>query len=283
MLEKTNVYIAKPFEKEIEKIKINDSVNFYLLPYLHISQIKRIFPDKNINTLNEAFKVLIDNTSINEKETNIILAHQFVVGGDLILSDSEQKSVGGVDEIHYSVFEKFDYCALGHLHCPQKVGMDKIRYGGSILKYSLSEINQKKSFCIIEIDDDKKIKFKFEPISFIHEMKQYRGKIDEFLSENFYSNIDTEDYIHFILEDEEVIDAKKKLSLIYPNIMLIQFDNSFTRSLNAEFKAVISQDKTIVEHFMDFYKIQTETELNKSDIELIKEISVELGGQECAQ
>lgn len=281
ILEKSNIFISKPFNGVVEKIKFDKETNIFLLPCLNIFQIKRAFPDEKITSFNEAFEILIKNTKINENEINILLAHQFISGSDLILSDSEQNSVGGVDEVNYSCLQKFDYCALGHLHCPQKIGMDKIRYAGSILKYSLSEINQKKSLCIFEINKNKELKFEFYPIKFIHEMKQYRGKIDKFLSEEFYNSIDVNDYIHFILEDDEVIEAKKKLSIIYPNIIQLEFDNVFTRNLNNSFESMISVDKSLFEHFSDFYKIQTNDELSCEDIAVLREILNEAGEEKC--
>ena len=87
------------------------------------------------------------------------------------MSDSEQKSVGGIDEVNYSVYEKFDYTALGHLHCPQKCGSEKVCYAGSILKYSLSEINQNKKFCVLDVKEKNDINYQTFPIKTLHQMK----------------------------------------------------------------------------------------------------------------
>ena len=209
------------------------------------------------------------------------MAHQFVIGGDVILSDSEQKSVGGIDEINSSIFNKFDYTALGHLHCAQKCGVENVRYAGSILKYSLSEIKQNKKFNILNIESKNEIKLENKPINFIHEMKQYRGLLEKFLDKGFYENIKTDDYLHFILEDEYVIDAKKKLSVIYPNIMLLEFDNSYTRSLNREFSSDISKDKSMYEHFCDFYKLQTNQELEPEMEKIVENLINKQGGLNC--
>ena len=271
ILEQSEVYISKSYTGNIQKVTLNDKINVYLMPYLYPALVKKYYPDVEIKNYNDAIKTIIDNIELDNHKFNILLAHQFVIGSDNpIESQSEQKSVGGIDEINYKVFDKFDYTALGHLHCPQKCGTEKIRYAGSILKYSLSEINQNKKFVVLNIEDEIKIEY-FE-IKFLHQMKEYRGYINDFLNEKFYNNIDTDDYIHFILLDEFVLNAKKKLSLIYPNIMLLEFDNSFTRNLNSDFDNKIAKEKTLYEHFLDFYQIQINDVLdNEKDI-LIKDI-----------
>lgn len=271
-LEKSKVYISKGFDGKIQKIELNSDVNIFLMPYLYPALVGKYYPDLKIKTYNDAIKLVIDDIKIDKNKVNILLAHQFVIGkNNPELSQSEQKSVGGIDEIDYKIFKKFSYVALGHLHCPQKCGSEFVRYSGSILKYSFSEINQNKKFLILNIENNK-IDFIFKDIKFLHEMKQYCGFIDEFLDENFYKNIKTDDYIHFILKDECVLDAKKKLNLIYPNIMLLEFDNSFTRNINAGDCADIKSDKTLFEHFCDFYKMQTNTELDETKKDYVLKI-----------
>jgi len=267
LLEQSEIFISKSFNGEIQKVELNKEINVYLIPYLYPALVKKYYPNSQIKNYNEAMKLVVDDIKLDKNKFNIALAHQFVIGAkEMQLSQSEQKSVGGIDEISYKIFEKFDYTALGHLHCPQKCGSENIRYSGSILKYSFSEINQKKSFLVLDIEN-KKITYKNYPIKFLHEMKQYRGFMEDFLNKDFIKKINTTDYIHFILEDEYVLEAKKKLSLVYPNIMLLEFDNSFTRNLNSATCAK-TNNKSTYEHFLDFYKIQTNQDLdeNKSKI-----------------
>lgn len=270
-LEQSNIFISKSFDGKIQKVELGSKINVYLIPYLYPALVKKYYQDYEIKNYNDALKLVVDDIEIDKNKINIALAHQFVLGGEMPeLSQSEQKSVGGIDEISYKIFNKFDYTALGHLHCPQKCGNEKIRYAGSILKYSFSEINQKKSFCVLDVEDE--ITLEFYPINFLHEMNQYCGYLEEFLSKDFIQNHRTDDYIHFILKDEYVIDAKKKLSLIYPNIMLLEFDNEFTRNLNAVYNADINHQKTIDKYFEEFYKLQTNQELDKDKIKIIGKI-----------
>ena len=273
LLKNSNIYISKPYEGKIEFIELKNNIRVYLMPYLYPSLVKKYYPNSQIKTYDDAIKTILDNIKLDNNYFNILLSHQFVIGSEEnILSQSEQKSVGGIDQIHYNHYEKFDYTALGHLHCPQKCSLEKIRYCGSILKYSFSEINQKKKFNVLNIDKNKKLNLEFFDIKFLHEMKQYRGYIKEFLSSEFIEKIDVNDYIHFILEDEFVLDAKKKLSLIYPNIMLLEFDNSFTKNLNLIENIGNVKDKTIYEHFCDFYQKQLNLSLDKSKNDIVVEI-----------
>ncbi len=273
ILKKSNIFISKIFDGTVEKIELKSNVCVYLMPYLYPSLIKKFYPDFEFSNYNDAIKKVVDSIKIDKNKINILLAHQFVSAKSApVLSDSENKSVGGVDVVDYKIFEKFDYVALGHLHCPQKVGKNNIRYSGSILKYSFSEINQKKVFTIFEFDENKKINFIFKDIKFIHDLKEYRGYIEEFLDEKFYSKIKTDDYIHFILLDESAIDAKKALSLIYPNIMILEFDNKFTRENFSTPDDISLKNKTIFEHFCDFYKFQMNSELDFEKKQIVENI-----------
>lgn len=272
ILEKSNIFISKNFNGTIEKIDLKDNICVYLMPYLYPSIIKNYYPEMEFSNYNDAIKQVVDSIEIDENKINILLAHQFVgAKTPPILSESEQKSVGGVDIVDYKIFQKFDYTALGHLHCPQSVGKKNIRYCGSILKYSFSELNQKKTFTIFEFDKNKKIKFTYKDIEFIHDLKEYKGYMEEFLNEEFYSKIKTDDYIHFILLDEDVIDAKKALSLIYPNIMILEFDNKYTRANFSTPDNISIKDKTIFEHFCDFYKLQMDIDIEQNQKQIVQE------------
>ncbi len=274
LLQKNNIYFSNTFNGKLEKFELENNVDVFLLPYLYPAIIRKFYPKAEINNYTDAIKTVIENTVLNKEKFNILVAHQFVSDfeNECIQSDSEEKSVGSIDVVMSKIFDDFDYVALGHLHCPQKIGKEKIRYAGSLLKYSFSEINQKKLFTIVDIKDKKEVNILFEKIDFLHEMKEYKGFIEEFLNKDFYSKIKTDDYIHFVLKDEEVIDAKKKLASIYSNIMLLDFDNIFTRNSNNIFNLKNTKTKTILEHFEDFYKLQSEKEIDESKKEILKNI-----------
>ncbi len=276
-LKKDGIYFSKNFNSSLESYSLNDEIDVYLMPYLYPAIIRKYYNDFEFNSYSQAIKKVIDETKINQNKFNILLAHQFVIktnalNDDLVLSDSEQKSIGLVDSIDYRVFEKFDYVSLGHLHCPQKVVSEKIRYCGSILKYSLSEANQKKFFTILNIKN-KKISLEFKDIEFLHDVKILKGKFEEFLDEKFYSKIKCDDFIHFILQNDGIIDAKKELSRIYPNILLLEFDNSLTRNFDSVKTDNFKKNKTLEQHFCDFYKIQTGCELTQYEKEIVEKFA----------
>ena len=271
-LRKSNIFISQNFNGELQYFDIENDIRIYLMPYLYPAIIKKFFPCEEISNYNQAFEVLFKNTEVDKNKINILLAHQFVIGAkEPIVCQSEEKSVGGVDSINYQIFNDFDYVALGHLHCPQSVGRKEIRYSGSILKYSFSEVNHTKSFCIVDVKGKNELKIDFKEIEFLLDLKEYKGYFEEFVDEKFYSKINKDDYIHFILQDEILLDAKKKLSMIYPNIMLLEFDNNFTKNLNSDFSCN-TQDKTIYEHFCDFYLKQMGQNLDKEKEKILLEI-----------
>lgn len=280
LLKTSDIYISQSYDGKIQSISLNDDIEIYLMPYLYPALVRKYYENSKIANYNDAISLVVNDIKLDENKVNIIVAHQLVIGSNQpLISQSEQKSVGGIDEVSYKIFEKFDYCALGHLHCAQKCSSDKIRYSGSILKYSFSEINQNKKFTVLNIKGKNEIELEFFPINFLHEMREYRGKIDDFLDEKFYKTIKTDDYIHFILEDEYVLDAKKKLSLIYPNIMLLEFDNTFTRSLDENISFDVDSNKTMFEHFCDFYKLKMGDDLSSDKENIVKKLMGEINNE----
>ncbi len=273
LIKSSNIFISKCFSGDIEVYNLDDGINIYLMPYLYPAIIRKFYSDIKVSDYNGAIKKVIDNTKVDSKKINIILAHQFVVSENIVFSDSEQLSIGGVDAISPNVFEKFDYVALGHLHCPQKVSYDKVRYGGSILKYSFSEINQRKLFTVLDVKNKDEILFEFHDIKFLHELKIYKGYIEDFLKEDFYLKINTDDYIQFVLFDDYVVDAKKKLQAIYPNILSLEFDNQFTRSLDNFSNSFAGKNKSVAEHFLDFYNMQYGEDIDDIKKEIVLNIS----------
>ena len=162
MLEKTNLYVAGGFDGQLKKIRLADThgpLNVYLLPFLKPPQIRPFFQGK-IETYDQAIQAVLRTGALDKNERNILIAHQFVVSGDILpeRSDSETMIVGGLDAVDASLFTDFDYVALGHLHRPQRIGLETIRYGGSPLKYSFSEARQDKQVTLIDLGPKGQIK-----------------------------------------------------------------------------------------------------------------------------
>ena len=208
LFKRSNLYIASQFNQEIEKITIKEdgyNINFYMLPFVKPAYINHVLKIQT-ETYEECFKHLMEQVKINEDETNILLAHQFVTVGKNSpeLSDSETSSLGGIDNIDYRLFDAFDYVALGHIHKPQAMGREMVRYAGSILKYSFSEVKHKKTMPILEFKEKGNIDIKLEELVPLRDMREIKGPIEELLKKENYEGTNTDDYIRAIITNEIV-------------------------------------------------------------------------------
>ena len=161
------------------------------------------------------------------------------------------------DWVDAALFDKFDYVALGHLHSPQKVGRDTLRYCGTPLKYSFSEASQHKSVTFVELGEKGSVTIAAEPLVPRHDLRELRGSYMELTDRRNYEGTAVDDYLHITLTDEQDIpEALARLRVIYPNLMRLDYDNRRTQTrqeLDAPAKA---EQKTPLEHFADFYQLQ---------------------------
>ena len=273
------IYISPVYNGKISKYTLKDdfgSANFYLLPFVKPSHVKRFFPDEKIESYTDAIKVVVDNLKLDTSEINILIAHQFVTGASR--TESEEISVGGLDNVDASVFEDFDYVALGHIHRPQKIGTERIRYCGTPLKYSFSEVNDTKSVSIIEINSKEDFNLRMIPLIPKRNMRKIRGTYEELTTKNSYENTNTDDYIHVTLTDEfNVADAIQKLRVIYKNIMKLEYDNMRTReSRKINLDDMVIENKNPLEIFSEFYKLQNNKEMDDEQKKIIKKIMEEV-------
>ena len=269
-----NIYISPVYNGEIKSITLKDNygnINFYLLPFLKPSMVRPFFPDEEIKSHTQALKIALKNLPLNKDERNILIAHQFVTGA--VVSDSEEINVGGLDNIDAHIFDDFDYVALGHIHTPQTILRDTIRYCGSLLKYSFSEANQQKSATIIDITTKEQINITTFPIKPLHDMRKIKGSYAELTNRQNYINTNTDDYIFATLTDEEDIpDAINRLRSIYPNIMQLEYDNKRTRTNQIIDTSDINSLKTPIEFFNEFYQLQNNQGLNDAQMQIIQDL-----------
>lgn len=228
ILSEMDLHIEGKIKKQIKKVIINknskEKTNFYLLPYIEMQKVKDLY-EIDFQTKNEAMKYIIKEMKIDTNEINILISHEYVAGG--IESDSERiLSIGGTEYVDPQILKDFDYVALGHLHGPQKIKYEKIRYSGSLMKYSFSETNQKKGMNLIEINQKNDIKIKQINFKPKRDMKIIKGLFNEIIKmEN------TDDYLHIIIEDQEPIyEAINKLRTKYPNVLSLEFPNLKTNN-----------------------------------------------------
>lgn len=233
LLTGSGVHMASEYDGIVERITVEDAfgmIDLFLLPFLKPAQVRTVWKEKaeGVQTYQDAVSFVLDRIERNEKHRSILLAHQFVTGA--AVCDSEEHAVGGLGQIDAACFDGFDYVALGHLHGPQKVRRDTLRYAGTLLKYSFSEVNQKKSVTIVELREKGNILIDTRPVRPLHEMRIVRGSYEEVTCRRNYENTDTEDYVGITLTDEEdIFDAVGKLRAIYPNLMKLGYDNTRTR------------------------------------------------------
>ena len=272
LIKKNNIFIAKTFNGKLEAIHVEDT-DIWLLPFIRPADVRRFYPNIEIGSYQDAVRTVIENCELTASK-NILVAHQFVTAGNKNpeTSDSETSSLGTLDSVDYSIFTAFDYVALGHIHKPQSMGRKEVRYCGSPLKYSFSEVNQNKSVTIIDIN--KKVTFKTIDLIPIRDMKELKGSLEEILMME-----KCEDYMHITLTDNSAIDAKSKLETIFPNIMKLDFEE-YNCSSNAGQNLKTLKEKSITEHFSEFFEKQTTQKLQKEEHEIIFELleSINFGG-----
>mgnify|MGYP002607015715 FL=1 len=279
---RSNLYIASQFENEIEKITVKENgitVNFYMLPFVKSAYISHIF-QLQTDSYEECFRYLIEHTKIDEEETNILLSHQFVTANkkNPELSDSETSSLGGIDNIDFHIFDPFDYVALGHIHKPQAMGREMVRYAGSILKYSFSEIHMDKKATILTIDAKKEISLSFHPLKPLRDMREIECSLEELLKKQCEIG-NQEDYMHVILTDEEqILDSIGKVRTIYPNVMQISFKNRrhMKQLESAQIKEDQISDQSPAELFEQFYKMQNHIDLDEKRLQLVLSVFEEV-------
>lgn len=279
-----SVYIEGIFDGKLKKVELNDNYgvfNIYMLPFVKPADVRDFFPDINIDSYDDAVRCIIENTKIDKNERNVIMVHQFVTasGVDLIRSNSENISLGGIDNVDVSNFFDFDYVAMGHIHRGQKLIRDTIRYAGSPLKYSFSEVNHKKSVPIIEFGVKGDIKIDLVDLVPLRDMKIIKGTLDELLDKNFTSSINVNDYVGAVITDEDyVMDAIGKLRNVYKNILKLEYDNSRINNYNNGIDKEIIDVKKFSELnlFEKFYYRQNNIELDKRKLDIVKQVIKEV-------
>jgi exonuclease SbcD len=268
-MDKSGVHMSQVYNGKNDLVELKDKygkVNFYMLPFVKPSNVRRFFEDEEINTYTDAVRVAVSHMNVNKKARNVIITHQFVTGAQR--SESETIAVGGTDNVDSYVFDDFDYVALGHIHGPQNVGKNTVRYCGTLLKYSFSEISHKKSVTVVEMKEKGNVKVSTVELTPKLDMREIKGTYEELTFKKNYENTNTEDYLHIILTDEEdVADAVAKLRCVYPNLMKLDYDNTRTRNSFALTQAEETEKKSDTELLSEFFEKQNGKPLSDEQLE----------------
>lgn len=232
---------------------------------------------EEIQTYHEAIRAVLENASVNPQSRNLLVMHQLVTGA--ARCESEDISVGGIDNVDASLFESFDYVALGHIHGPQSMTKDTIRYAGTLLKYSFSECNHKKSITIVELKEKGQVSVETIPVKPLHDMRQIKGTYETLMSYDFYKEDNKEDYLRVILTDEEEIpDVMGRMRTVYPNIMKLEYENTRTKTIRQMEETQVTENKSPLNYFEEFYARQNNQEMTEEQRRLAQELIDKIWG-----
>ena len=258
LMDGSGVHMAPVYNAMVQPFFLEDEygpVGFYSLPFLKPAHVRRFFPEETIESYTDALRTAVNDLRADMTVRNVLITHQFVTGA--AVCDSETVSVGGTDNVDAAVFDGFDYVALGHIHGPQSVGQQTLRYCGTPLKYSFSEANHKKSVTVVELGQKGSVTVRTVPLTPLRELREIRGSYEELTLRANYQGSNTGDYLHVTLTDEEdVPNALDRLRTIYPNIMKLDYDNTRTRAAQWIPDQTEMERKSELELFEDFYAQQ---------------------------
>lgn len=270
----SGIHIAPAYDGKVCPVSLKDgygTVNVYMLPFIKPVHVRSVFPEEKAETYTEAVSAAIAHMDIREGERNILIAHQFVTGA--ARCESEDISVGGLDNVDASVFAPFDYVALGHIHGPQQIGRESVRYCGTPLKYSFSEAKQCKSVTVAQLKEKGNLGIRTVSLTPLRDLRELKGTYEELVNRKNYEGTALEDYLHITLTDEEdIVDAVGKLRVIYPNLMKLDYDNRRTRENREITGGDEMEAKTPMELVREFYERQNNQPMNGKQEALVSRL-----------
>ena len=275
LMEQSGIHIARVYNGVLAPLTLRDEygpVDLYLLPFLRPVQVRRFFPESEIATYTEAMAAVLGAADIDKTHRNVLVTHQFVTGAQTC--DSEELSVGGTDNVDVFVFDDFDYVALGHIHGPQKIGRETVRYCGTPLKYSFSEVGHKKSVTVVELAEKGSVAIRIVPLVPKRDMSELRGAYNELmLRENYEGKPFRNDYLRITLTDEEDIpNAVNNLRTVYPYIMRLDYDNRRTRTESHVDGAEQVERKRPLTLYEEFYESQNGQPMSEEQRSFAKQL-----------
>lgn len=283
LMDSSGIHMSPVYNNVIEPYSMSDEhgeVCIYMLPFIKPINVKRYYPEHEFTSYTDAVKLVTDNISVDESKRNIIVTHQFVTGAQR--SESEEISVGGTDNVDASVFDKFDYVALGHIHSPQSIDRETVRYCGTPLKYSFSEASHQKSVTVVEMKEKGNVEIKTVPLTPLHDMREIKGTFEFVTDKANYEGTATDDYMHITLTDEDDIpDATGKLRIIYPNLMKLDYDNKRTRSQAFIDGAEDVKEKHPLELFAEFFELQNNRPMSEEQTGVVRSLIEKIWEEEA--
>lgn len=285
LLSENGIYISEEYSGSLSPVTLTDEygeVLIYLLPFVKPAEVKRYFPDAEIESYTDAVRVALSEIPRGGAARRVLVTHQFVTGASR--SESEEVSVGGSDNVDASVFSGFDYVALGHIHSPQNVGAENIRYSGTPLKYSFSECRDVKSLTLVTLGEAGALTVEAIPLVPMHEVVDLRGGYRELMARDFYKDTTyPTDLVRITLTDEEdIVDAVGRLRSVYTNLLELRYDNTRTRTAAASLEIGEVEKKSPMELFSELYEKQNGRGMTEEQTALVSELIEKIWeGEEC--
>lgn len=283
LLSKMGVHFSPVYDGNIEPVILNDeygTVNVWLLPFFRPSTLRALSEEFTGETYTSAVEFAISRMNIAENSRNVIVTHQFVVDSE----KREDDNVGGIMAVDYKVFEPFEYTALGHLHSPHSVGKDSVRYSGSPMKCSFSEVDDSKTVEIIELKEKGEVEISRIPLHPIREMREIKGEYDYVMSLECRESGDRLDYLRIILtDDEDIPDVVQKLRTAYPNMLRLTYDNVRTREYRSADTLTRDEMEALspADVFAELYEIQNNDPPSEAEMDIVKKLLKDITGRIC--
>lgn len=275
LLARQNIHLAPVYDGSVAHVDLEDehgTVTFWLIPFLKPSMVRPHVPDARIESYTDALRTVLERCPIDPARRNVAVSHQFVTCTGQATERTESELVlGGMDNVDVGAYDVFDYVALGHVHRPQRVGRDEVRYSGSPLKYSFSEIDGCKSVPLVELGA------KGDPVAIdlvrlepLHDMRRVRGPLEKLVSPSVAAQADPNDYLRVTLTDEHPpLDALQLLRSTYPNVMGVEYESGRTAAAGCPAGATSDRPRTPLELFEAFYLLQNGVELTESQRDVV--------------
>lgn len=274
----SGVHLSPVYNGEVSPEILSDEfgeVAVYMLPFIKPIHVRTVFADDSIESYTDAVRCAIDHMDIDLSRRNVMISHQFVTGAERC--DSETVTVGGSDNVDASVFEKFDYTALGHIHGPQNVG-GNVRYCGTPLKYSFSERAHEKSVTVVELGEKGSVQVRTIPLTPLRDVREIRGTYDELTLKENYDGTAVDDFLRVVLTDDIPIpNALNRLRVIYSHICELRYDNIATKANAFSGGARDVENKSPLELLAEFYSIQNGSEMTDEQKKLSAELFEKIG------
>ena len=289
ILESRGLHIEGRLRAQIRRVTLRDQhgpVHFYLAPFAHPAEVRDVLGPAEVRDQNAAMQAILGQIQAdwNPAERNVLVTHGFVRGvEEPELSESEKplsygEALGGIEYVDAAMFDGFDYVALGHLHGPQRAGSDRIRYSGSLLKYSFSEVKQNKSLTVVTLGPKGEWQAELRPLQPLRDMRRIKGELAKLLDPAVSEAANRQDYLHVTLTDVgELWEPANQLRAVYPNFMSLELagrDKAATSGKNAATDGYKTKSK--LEQFGEFYTAISGNVFDEPRRNLLQEVLQEI-------